>query len=42
LVRGLTMEHGPARPLTGERAEYAEVDRQRFVAKWAGPPVDEA
>ncbi len=39
LVRGLTIEHGPRRPLTGERAEHAEEDRQRFVAKWGGPPT---
>jgi hypothetical protein len=39
LVRGLTFEDGPGRPLTGERAEYAEVDRQRFAAKWGGSPV---
>jgi hypothetical protein len=39
LVRGTTIEHGPGRPLTGERAEYAEVDYQRFVAKWGGPHI---
>lgn len=39
LVRGLTIEHGPDRPLTGEGAKYAEVDRQRFVAKWGGPHI---
>lgn len=39
LVRDLTIKHGPGRPLTGERAEYAEVDRQRFVAKWGGPHI---
>jgi hypothetical protein len=35
LVRGLTIEHGP----TGERAEYAETDRRRFIAKWGGPHI---
>ncbi|MBA2471259.1 MAG: hypothetical protein H0V41_03080 [Pseudonocardiales bacterium] len=39
LVRGLTFEHGPGRPLTGDCAEWAEVDRQRFVAKWGGPHI---
>jgi hypothetical protein len=36
LVRGLTIEHGPGRSLTGE---HAEVDRQRFIAKWGGPHI---
>jgi hypothetical protein len=39
LVRGLTIKHGSGRPLTGERAEFAEVDRQRFVEKWGGPHI---
>ncbi|MGH3782853.1 MAG: hypothetical protein ACRDRO_20095, partial [Pseudonocardiaceae bacterium] len=39
LVRGLTFERGPDRLLTGDRAEYAEGDRQLFVAKWGGPPI---
>lgn len=39
LVRGLTIEHGRSGPLSGERAEFAEVDRRRFVAKWGGPHV---
>lgn len=34
LVGGLTVDHGPSRPLEGERAEYAPVDLQRFIAKW--------
>jgi hypothetical protein len=39
LVRGLTIEHGLGRPLMDERAEHAEVDRLRFIAKWGGPPI---
>ena len=36
LVRGLTIGHGADPLLTGE---HADEDRQRFVAKWGGPPV---
>ncbi|MGH3768606.1 MAG: glycosyltransferase family 2 protein [Pseudonocardiaceae bacterium] len=39
LVRGLMIAHSHSEPLTSERAEYAEVDRQRFIAKWGGPPI---
>ena len=39
LVRGTIIEHGPGRVLTGERAEYAQVDYQRFVAKWGAPNI---
>jgi hypothetical protein len=39
LVRGTSFQHGPGQPLTGEHAEYAEVDRQRFIAKWGGPNI---
>jgi hypothetical protein len=34
LVKGTMIQHGPGRPLTGERAQYAEEDIHRFVAKW--------
>lgn len=34
LVRGQMIGHGPGRPLTGERAEYAAEDVVRFQNKW--------
>src|SRR5262249_9184444 len=37
LVRGVTFERGGGPGLIGARGEYA--DRERFVAKWGGPPV---
>lgn len=39
LVRGTTVGHGPGRVLEGERAEYAAVDYQRFVAKWGSSNI---
>lgn len=39
LVRGLTIESGPNRPLTGEQAKFAAVDYQRFIAKWGSPHI---
>jgi hypothetical protein len=42
LVRGLTFECKPRQALSDERAEYAEIDHERFVAKWGGPPVQPA
>jgi hypothetical protein len=39
LVKGTTIEHGPGRPLADERAAYALIDYQRFVAKWGAPNI---
>jgi hypothetical protein len=39
LVRGTMIGHGPGRVLTGERAEYAHIDYQRFVAKWGASNI---
>jgi hypothetical protein len=39
LVRGVTFECGSGQACSGEDGQHAESDRERFVAKWGGPPV---
>jgi hypothetical protein len=39
LVRGTMIGHGPGRVLTGELAQYAAEDYQRFVAKWGASNI---